>query len=466
MKTAFTHYNLFYMLVGVVMLQACSLDVPYENQFSDPDAITTPQMARELLATAYSDLPHPEFQLSVLADDYTPTSWIKRNTDLENLYKWEPQPIIDFSCTLWQDYYSVVVTLNTLLERLPAVQGDAKVVSRIEAEAKALKALCYFDLLRLFAPDYMDGKDKPGIVLKDKVELGFLSRTNIEGCVTAIRSLLTEAVSAMSADAGECYWLSRSSSLYLLAQVELYAGNYGDAASYAGQVMTDAGVMETLTPTAYANLWSGNGSSERLFAFYSPNLASSFYQEIVYDANSGDYLAMNNALASSYEDGDIRGDYTVYPFQTSLRVADYFGKYNRMRKEKQEIAYINKMRTAGVCLLLAEAYCLDGEHEEQAVALMNEYLQKRGASPLDEGLSGNALLRRVLNEKWKEFAGEGQRFFDLKRYRHTLLSMWATSAGKNVSADDYRWNFPIPKEEYLYNDNIKQNEGWNQQQIQ
>lgn len=98
MKKRLTQY--IYMLVGAVMLHACSLDVPYENQFSDPDAITTPQMARELLATAYSQLPHPEFQLSVLGDDFAPTSWIKRNPDLDNLYKWEPQPIIDLSMSL------------------------------------------------------------------------------------------------------------------------------------------------------------------------------------------------------------------------------------------------------------------------------------------------------------------------------------------------------------------------------
>ena len=48
-------------------------DIPYENQFSDPDAVTTPAAARELLASAYSELPTPEFNLSVLGDDFEPT---------------------------------------------------------------------------------------------------------------------------------------------------------------------------------------------------------------------------------------------------------------------------------------------------------------------------------------------------------------------------------------------------------
>lgn len=447
------------------MIHACSLDIPYENQFSDPDAVNTPRAARELLSTAYSQLPHPEFELSVLSDDFTPTSWIKKNSDLENLYKWEPQPILDLGSSLWQKYYGVIATLNALSERLPAIpvssEDARREIEQITAEAKVLKAYCYFDLLRLFAPDYRDGKEEPGILLKDKLELEFLPRTSVENCVTAIRQLLQEAASAMK-QTDVCYWLSHTACLYLQAELELYAGNYAQAARLAGQVMEEKGGTESLSASAYANLWSNNQSDERIFSYYSSTTASSFYIDIVYDTSSGDYLALNETLVSSYTEDDIRKEYTVLPFQTIFRTAQYMGKYNRMRKEKQEITYINKLRTAGACFLLAEASCLDGENEERAVGIMNEYLARRGAAPLDDDLRGNALMRRILTEKWKEFAGEGQRYFDLKRYRRTLLSTWATTAGKNVTADDYRWNFPIPKEEYLYNDNVTQNDGWNQ----
>ncbi|MCM1108349.1 MAG: RagB/SusD family nutrient uptake outer membrane protein [Clostridium sp.] len=445
------------------LIQSCSLDIPYENQFSDPDAISTPQAARELLATAYSQLPHPEFNLSVMSDEFTPTGWIKRNADLENLYKWEPSPLRDLGTTLWQDYYAVVATLNALLERLPAIPATSdearRQIEQIEAEAKVLKAYCYFDLLRLFGSDYRDGKDLPGILMKDRVELQFLPRTSVEGCVEGIRRLLQEASAVMQA-ADTPYWLGREACLYLQAEVELYTGNYKEAATLADRLLTEKGT-ESLTTTAYVNLWSDNSSTERIFAYYSPTMASSFYQDIVYDSSSGDYLALNETLADSYTEGDVRGEYTVYPFQYAGHTYRYMGKYNRMRKQQTEIAYINKLRTAGACFLLAEATCLDSEGDEQlAIRTINDYLTRRGAAPLEDGLKGNALMRRILTEKWKEFAGEGQRWFDLKRYRRTLLSTWATAAGKNVKSDDYRWNLPIPKEEYLYNENVVQNEGW------
>ena len=37
----------------ILSCTACSLNIPYENQYSDPDAITTVTAARELLASAY-----------------------------------------------------------------------------------------------------------------------------------------------------------------------------------------------------------------------------------------------------------------------------------------------------------------------------------------------------------------------------------------------------------------------------
>ena len=91
---------------------------------------------------------------------------------------------------------------------------------------------------------------------------------------------------------------------------------------------------------------------------------------------------------------------------------------------------------------------------------MNRYLAQRGAPLLDEGVSGEALLRAILDEKHKEFVGEGVRYFDLKRCRKEVLNGWDKAVGRNIANDDYRWTFPIPKEEYLYNNYMEQNEGW------
>ena len=86
-------------------------------------------------------------------------------------------------------------------------------------------------------------------------------------------------------------------------------------------------------------------------------------------------------------------------------------------------------------------------------------LKAYGAPELDDSLEGDALIEAILEQKQKEFAGEGVRIFDLKRLGRPLKRMTNFGAGvsSTVSADDYRWLFPIPQSEYKYNDKITQN---------
>lgn len=459
------------MVVVCCIFTSCSLDIPYENQFSDPDAITTPATARELLASAYYQLPVSEFDLSVLADDFEPTYLISYNSNLSNLYTWQPQPIKDLALNLWQSYYAVIGVVNALLERTDNVavssEKERQELQSVISEAKILKAYCYFNLLRLFAPAYGDGADKEGIVLKDKLELEFLKRSSISECVTAIRNLLTDAIQFDDSSAEE-YWLSQYGGYYLLAELELYAQNYSSAELYAKKVIEFKGGYDVLGADVYAGLFGNGTCAERVFSIYT---SSKYYGDINYDAVKGDYMVVNEALAGLYSEGDIRYGETVYPFEMpgetagEIIHAKFLGKYaKRTNWTGEEVQYINKFRVAGACFILAEAYCRDGNgHEPEAVEVLNDYLGRRGGELLEESLTGEALLKAILSEKWKEFAGEGERYFDLKRFRRDVLSDWnseGTLTDKRIKADDYRWTFPIPSEEYLYNENMTQNEGW------
>ena len=133
-----------FICLSVFCCTACSLDIPYENQFSDPDAITTPHTARELLATAYNSLPNADFELAVLGDDFVPTYLINRNANLNNLYKWQPQPIEDLSLSLWKDYYATIAIVNAVLERVDGIsvttEREKLQLQCIISEGKILKA--------------------------------------------------------------------------------------------------------------------------------------------------------------------------------------------------------------------------------------------------------------------------------------------------------------------------------------
>ncbi|MDO4770793.1 RagB/SusD family nutrient uptake outer membrane protein [Porphyromonas sp.] len=449
----------------------CSLDLPYENQFSDPDAITSPDRARELLATAYAQLPDPSFELSVLSDDFEPTDLLPRNTELTNLYKWQPAAIEVLSLSLWQDYYNAIAIANTMLDRAALLTDltakEEAALRSVTAEAKVLKAYCFFNLLRLFAPDYTEGSERAGVPLKRILELEFLPRADIKTCVESIRSLLKEALESGYTSGGE-YWFSPQSAYYLLAEVALYAQDYPEAVHYAEKVIEGQGGYETLNDRSYQALWTDRGCPERI---YSRFIKKPYYTDISMTRAKGDYVTVNQSLMSLYSPTDIRRDATEFTYR--LKDDDLsdeeskrkgFGKYNRENKEDRTFQTVTRYRVSGACFILAEAYCRSG-NEGKGIEVMNEYLSRRKAELFpSKGLAGDDLLRAVLQEKWKEFLGEGGRFFDLKRLRRTTLSNWNKKepmlATKRITEDDYRWNFPIPRREYLYNDQMIQNEGW------
>ena len=431
------------------------LDIPLDDQFSDPDAISSTETARELLASAYSSLPRYQMELSVLSDDFVPTTLTSKYAEMQNLYNWQEKAIDDLSDYIWNEYYMTIAIVNALLPRLDNVvtkdEEDELELEKIRSEAKALKALCYFDLLRLYGPRYsQQNASKDGIILKNRLELDFLPRSSVEDCVTEISRLLDEAAS-VAVSSTEVFYLSADAVRALQAEVALYKGEYALAVSIGLPLLENAEAR--WTKSSYQNLWSDSNSDDRLFA---PYIFNSFYTDLCYDRNEGDYFILNPSV--TYDADDLRRDWAVYPIVMNGNEVIGLGKYNRMYYENATVRYINTIRYSGFCFTVAEAYARNGQ-TKLAAQTVNMLLEAYGAQTVDETLDKEAMIEAVLEQKQKEFAGEGTRIFDLKRHGKPLkrMSAFGASASSTIAADDYRWLFPIPQSEYKYNDKITQN---------
>lgn len=438
----------------------CSLNIPLEDQFSDPDAITDVLSARSLLASAYDAVPQPMFQLSVLSDDFCPSLHLNKDAALLNLYNWREVEMTEWAGTLWTGYYMVVAEVNALLARMDAVvtldQAEESDKKRIICEAKALKAWCYFDLLRLFAPRYEGNENKDGIVLKDRVELDFLPRSSVNDCVMEIRTLLQEARNADNTPEN-VYWLSDKAAAYLQVELELYAGNYPAVLELTKNLETEY-PESVLRAEGYKSLWSSEESEARIFARYQ---LEQIYMEIRFDTfEKGDYLVLSRNVG--YEEGDVRKEWSEVPFvmpdDQNVRL---FGKYNKMNRDEIAGKYVNVARAAGMWLMRVEALARTGK-ESEAVILANQLLKQRGATEWNADLAGNELVSKILTERQKEFVGEGVRYFDMKRCGLSAIryDTYGNKVTGIVKADDYRWTLPIPVGEYRYNKLVEQNEGW------
>ena len=352
-----------------------------------------------------------------------------------------------------------VAIVNALLPRLdnvtPKDEEDKLELDKIRCEAKTLKAMCYFDLLRLYAPAYSEANLlKDGIILKNRLELDFLPRSSVRDCVTEIDRLLTEAASVENQDT-EVFYLSTTAVMALRAEFELYRNAYDKAVLAGLPLLADA--QARWTKSDYENLWADNISADRLFAQY---IFDSFYTDLCYDKATGDYFVLNPDI--TYDYADLRKDWAAYTVSMNGGQVQTLGKYNRMYYDNVTVRYINTLRYSGVCFTVAEAYARDLQYDK-ARQTVNIYLEAYGAQPLDDELEGEDLVEAILLEKQKEFAGEGVRLFDLKRHGKALVKKGNFGVGTSVTIqpDDYRWLLPIPQSEYKYNDNITQNNpGW------
>ena len=441
-----------------VALASCNLNIPPLDQFSDPDAINNVSNARSLLSSAYMAYPHPEYEFSLLGNDFVPTSLSIKDVSSLNLYNWSDREISKLAPSLWQGYYNVIAQCDALLERMDNVKTSSTEEQNekqtITAEAKTLKALCYFQLLKVFAPAYDLNPDAPGVILKTHLGIEDKQRSSIRDCVSTIRGLLSDAVQ-MDGTSRNNGWLSKTAVLYLQADVALYSGDYETAITSGNAVIAKANDAY-FTGEGISNLWAKDSYAGRIFAF---NTNSTYYSNIQFSMQEGDYFCVNPKL--NVGTSDLRYTSFTYPFVMNGTVRTLLGKYNRCNKLNQTTAYINTMRYAGAYYIVAEAYCRKGETEAARV-LINHYWHCIGVSEAPAGITNQALLELILTDKQREFVGEGVNFFDLKRTHLASLprySQWGTSASSSISSTDYRWNFPIPVSEYRFN-SVEQNAGW------
>ena len=142
----------------------------------------------------------------------------------------------------------------------------------------------------------------------------------------------------------------------------------------------------------------------------------------------------------------------------------YWGEYNRTPYEFPLI------RLGDVILMLAEAYNECG-YTDKALAEVNKIRSRAGMPELGSGpewLAVNGqeeMAERIRRERAFELAGEGQRYWDLRRWG--MLEQSVKNAtdifGDLMYTRSYQPRhelWPIPLVEMERNLNLTQNEGW------
>lgn len=175
-------------------------------------------------------------------------------------------------------------------------------------------------------------------------------------------------------------------------------------------------------------------------------------------------------LLDKFDPADPRRDLSLDPSNRSFKKYVTRDQLNQSGSSSTNNPRI--LRYADVLLLKAEALNESGGSTSEAIGLINQVRTRArgaGAAPADlsTGESDRAVIRQwIMDERLMELAGEGQRWFDLRRWHMAeMITLNNAFFDSDLPGDmgfvaDRHINFPIPSSETDVNVNIIQNNGY------
>ena len=493
---------LFLALTGSILVSSCDslLQVEPRQSIDGEGALSTPDAMDAALNSPYARLRSARnygrdlFALSdALADVGQTTSNSGRLINENN-----NQPNAHFQAGFWQNSYTAINEINLILDGLSTVEGatDAQ-KARWEGEAKFLRALYYFDLVKvysyiptaIFQQGVVDEGGIPvvteGVITSGEALSRQSPRSSINEVYTQIYSDLEDAKRLLTSRGVQ--FASSGAASALLSRVALYRGDWAKAVAESTTALA-SNVGTVLSGNAYVNGWRQAVNPESMFEV---RFALAEESIGVNESLQSSYTALLNLTNKNSQGGwgdfipnaRVRGFFGLTPLQTGTPASDnnnwdvtrnsdvraqLFTTGNTVRGAGRQIESTKFMSKSGFAyadnvpvirksemhLNRAEANFRLG-NESSALTELNAFKGLRGLPAVT--LAGEALLEEILLERFKEFAFEGQRFFDLKRYGRAIIK---TTPAVNVQFDDFRILPPIPQREVDGNTNLNQNRGY------
>lgn len=389
----------------------------------------------------------------------------------------------------WKSPYIVIGRANRIIA---AAEGGAlsdaaeakATIDQYAAEAKVLRALAHFDLVRIYGKPYTEDQ---GASLGVPLVTGVLesnakpARSTVAEVYTQVVKDLTEAISSNAlATETEPGYVSVWGAKAILSRVYLNMGDYANALSVAEDIIKNSGAA-LWTRDQYFKAWDASTPNESEFLFRL-NVAGSTdnndlngignlqqrdgYKEMVATKKFVDMLTSDPK--------DVRNDMFL-PAKAEKEVAVYGTNkvfLNKLRGQGgnlRNVTIVPIIRLSEVYLTAAECAFRNND-KTKAVEYLNDLVKNRTTTVASLATVDNITLDRILIERRKELIGEGQRYFDALRNNETITRYtseadkgWHKTLSKEAQSfnrDYFKAIAAIPQAEINANPDIKQNTGY------
>lgn len=489
------------------LMYSCSLDMEPENMTPLSEALNTPANLEAALISVYANLrsaDHYGRDMFAKADALADVTLATNNSGrfvAEN----RNDAGAHFSTGFWENSYFSIGEINRILAQIEkGVNGATpEQLRRWEGESKFLRALYLFDLVKVYAyiptAIFQEGLvDQGGVPMPlspvydlENVLFGQDPRATIEQNYDQIILDLKDAIDLLEESERPVPQFASTAAAYaLLSRVALYKGDW-EMVVTASTTALSLPVGQLVFGMNYINGWKNPVNPESIFEvrFHdnSESLGSTFSLQSAFttllDVNEknrlggwGDLIPSPKILEafglSQLQTGNPASNNNNWDVTRNLDIrANLFTTGSNQRPNGRQIECVKFLgkngfnygdnipviRKSEMLLNRMEANFHLGKETEA----FNEFVAFKiikGLSP--SILTGEELLEDILNERLKEFAFEGQRFFDLKRYGRAIDKSDYLGPDAIVPFEDFRILAPIPSGVVENNRNINQNRGY------
>ncbi len=383
----------------------------------------------------------------------------------------------------WGTSYRAINIVNNVLANLDKIT-DAEEKARVQGEAKFIRGILYFELVRFYAQGYGFTNDNshlgvprvtdPVMIFED---IKYPARATVKANYDLILADLNDAKNLLKPGrAGSNRGLATSTNASaFLARVYFSMRDWERTAEEASEVIELFGPDAlNATPIScfnnpgytsedvfmirqnlYSNAGSANGGITTFFASL-PGLGR------------GDVRIQNQQL-SLFEASDLRGGLEDNPEAKVINeISKMYYKGYGTRAGRTRTSKWGDYKTNVPVIRLAEMYLTRAEANfmerksigAEPIADLNKVRARANASLITDVATIDIDLIKL--DRYKELCFEGHALHDLKRWKGSVIapsgSPWG--AGAVLQWNDPRMVYPIPQREIEVNKNLVQNPGY------
>jgi hypothetical protein len=476
----------FLLMVFLLSISSCSdyLEFKETDLIAGDVALQTVANNESAIMGAYgafSDL--MSILLNAVFSDEVKTAGEFYNAATVHEWLYGPQDVsIRDTYTAINPQYTIIDRVNRVLARVDIADslrvGDNVLRKRLKGEALFLRAFAHFELFRFYCAKY-----SPNGLAMPYMETASMSpqgRITMNEYFQKINKDINEAKGLLPATIADINRANLASANGLHARVALYTEDWAAAETYATNFINTAG-LSLSTLSNFGGIWTDANTSEVAFRTIrttsTPRTGSLWRNTSASATNIGTIVwTVSNKLFDSYTANDIRRN-IYFTIDNSLSA---LGRPNANRPgliirkysggsygtPTENVTNSKVMRTAEMYLIRAEARAEQNKitGANSAESDLNELRSNRITGYVNVTFaSKDDAITQILEERFKELALEGHRFWDLKRRGLPVIRNVedaTTPASTILPANDFRFALPIPQTELNANSAMTQNPGY------